>query len=318
MCIPVLESHINTYGGYFMKHEVVCKTCGSIKVYASALSAYNNRKRTHCVKCKVNFKKKWKDELTEEEYEKRMDEYKQKKRTESSGESNNMYGKTIFDVWVAKYGLVEAERRREEHRENSRNGNTFAMAGRSVYSVWLEKYGEEEANKRMEDMAEKKRVKSSGSKNPMFGKPSPMGSGYGWKGWYKGWYFRSLRELSYMINVIEKNNHKWEHAEERKYSINYTSYDGSERTYRADFIIDDTLMVEIKPKRLHSTPLVMLKKKAAEEFCKSRNMVYSIVDCDIDIKSIFDLFQKGEIILESRYKDRFTEYMKRKGVSGGE
>ena len=31
---------------------------------------------------------------------------------------------------------------------------------------------------------------SSGENNHMFGKPSPQGSGNGWSGWYKSWFFK--------------------------------------------------------------------------------------------------------------------------------
>jgi hypothetical protein len=53
----------------------------------------------------------------------------------------------------------------------------------------------------------------SGEKNFWFGKPSPVGSGNGWSGWYKGWYFRSLLELSFMIKVIERFKFSWKSAD---------------------------------------------------------------------------------------------------------
>jgi hypothetical protein len=68
--------------------------------------------------------------------------------------------------------------------------------------TYEELYGKEKANKMKNNLS----ILNSGSKNKMYGKPSPQGSGNGWSGWYKGWYFRSLIELSYMVNVIEK---KW-------------------------------------------------------------------------------------------------------------
>ena len=47
-----------------------------------------------------------------------------------------------------------------------------------------------------------------GPDNPQYGKPANYDSGAGWSGWYKNWYFRSIYELSFMINYIEKNNLK--------------------------------------------------------------------------------------------------------------
>jgi hypothetical protein len=36
----------------------------------------------------------------------------------------------------------------------------------------------------------------------MYGKPSPQGSGNGWSGWYKGKYFRSIMELSFIVEYL--------------------------------------------------------------------------------------------------------------------
>ena len=61
----------------------------------------------------------------------------------------------------------------------------------------------------------------------MFGRPTPQGSGNGWKGWYKGWFFRSLKELSYVVNVLEPNGDIWESAENIKIPyVNYPSHKG--------------------------------------------------------------------------------------------
>jgi len=121
-------------------------------------------------------------------------------------------------------------------------------------------------------------IKSSGENNPMYGKLSPNGSGNGWSGWYKGWFFRSLRELSYMIYVIERFSLKWKNAEQI-IKIKYINYDGSKRTYRPDFLIEDKYLVEIKPKSLQSSPLIILKSNAARIFCKDNNLIFKIREC---------------------------------------
>ncbi|MBR4316812.1 MAG: hypothetical protein IKP65_07630 [Alphaproteobacteria bacterium] len=45
----------------------------------------------------------------------------------------------------------------------------------------------------MIELKKKYSEKSKGKNNPMYGKPAPKGSGNGVSGWYKGWFFRSLR-----------------------------------------------------------------------------------------------------------------------------
>jgi len=151
---------------------------------------------------------------------------------------------------------------------------------------------------------------TSGKNNPMYGKPSPQGSGNGWSGWYKGWFFRSLMELSFMINVIERFNFKWESAENKKYKIEYKDWNNNERTYYADFILNEKYMIEIKPMKLHNSKSIILKKNAAIDFCKKNNLKYKLID-PIKILSKKDLINMIEIkdlkFLE-KYKEKFNNY----------
>ena len=71
---------------------------------------------------------------------------------------------------------------------------TKGRPGKSIYKIWLEKYGKEEADARWNEFKKKQSVLNSGKNNNMYGKPSPNGSGNGWKGWYKDYFFRSLLE----------------------------------------------------------------------------------------------------------------------------
>ena len=145
----------------------------------------------------------------------------------------------------------------------------------------------------------------------MYGKPSPQGSGNGWSGWYKGWFFRSIHELSYMINVIEKNGWKWESGEQKKFSIPYVDWEGKPRTYFADFVIDGKLLVECKPKRLHKSVAVQSKQKGAIEFCQKNGLTYQI-ECPIllstdEMKSLHD---SKKITLLDRYEVKYIERYK--------
>ena len=116
-------------------------------------------------------------------------------------------------------------------------GSNNPMYGKSFYDVWLKKYGKEVADQKMTEYRQKQSELNSGENNNMYGKPSPNGSGNGWSGWYNGWFFRSIRELSYMIKVIERYNLKWESGETNKWKIQYKDYDGLIRNYFPDFII---------------------------------------------------------------------------------
>lgn len=93
------------------------------------------------------------------------------------------------------------------------------MFGKTFYDIWVEKYGLEIANQKLIEFKNNRSKSSTGEKNPMFGKTSPTGSGNGWSGWYKDWYFRSINELSFMINVIERFKFTWVSGEKLKYKI---------------------------------------------------------------------------------------------------
>lgn len=183
------------------------------------------------------------------------------------------------------------------------------MYRKKIYDIWVEKYGIEEADRRELERRKKVSESTKGEKNWMFGKPAPQHSGNGWKGWYKGWFFRSLRELSYMISVIEKEGHSWKSAETVEFAVKYIDFEGQERSYFADFIINEKEMVEIKPERLHNSDKVTRKKMAAIKFCDKNNLEYKLIDCPIlDVRIIKNLIDNKLIIVHDRYVERMNKY----------
>jgi hypothetical protein len=140
----------------------------------------------------------------------------------------------------------------------------------------------------------------------MFGKPSPTGSGNGWSGWYKGWYFRSLRELTYMIKIIERFNLKWVSGESKKYKIKYQDFKGNDRNYFPDFIINNKYVVECKPKKLWGSDNVIRKTKAALNYCELNGLKYKKIDIGIlTDNEIKNLYIKGEIKFLPKYEEKF-------------
>ena len=127
-------------------------------------------------------------------------------------------------------------------------------------------YGKEKAAELKEKLSER----FSGENNPMFGKPSPKGSGNGWSGWYKNFYFRSLLELSFLI----REQRELKSAESIK--IPYIDFDGTARTYHPDFICENTL-IEIKPKKLLGTATNKLKFEAGKKFCENNDFQFKIL-----------------------------------------
>jgi len=200
---------------------------------------------------------------------------------------------------------------KEKIRKNAKRlyGKDNASFGKSVYQWWLEKHGKKIADKKQKELNEKRSISSRGKNNPMYGKPSPVGSGNGWSGWYKGWYFRSLHELSYVINHIEKNGQRWVSAEQKKYSIPYISFNGKERTYYADFVIDGSILIECKPKKLHNSKIVQLKKKWALKFCYKNGLTYKI-ECPtlLTKNELKNLHDTKKIRFLPRYEEKYKQY----------
>ena len=226
------------------------------------------------------------------------------------GESNPFYGKKHTDLTKEKMKNVNKDKSffqsKDYKQKQSINstGNKNPMYGKTVYQTWIDKYGKEKADLLKIDWLKKQSINSTGKKNPMYGKPSPQGSGNGWSGWYKSWYFRSLKELSYVVNVLEVNKDEWECA--GKIKIPYINWNGSERTYSPDFLVNKKSLIEIKPKRLIGSPSVLLKKEAAEEFCKKQNWDYFIVDPpEIDAQQIKLLYDQKLIKFTKRYEEKY-------------
>jgi len=184
------------------------------------------------------------------------------------------------------------------------------MRGNSYYKIWVQKYGVDKADEMNKECSLKKSVK--GEKNYWFGKTPPFGSGNGWSGWYNGWYFRSLLELSYMVNVIEKYGFNWETGESNKFKIVFKHKDVV-KNYFPDFVLNNKYMVECKPKRLWNTDLIINKKNAAEEFCQKNDLIYKLRDIPkMSDDEILSLYVNGELIWIERYRIKFQDRILKK------
>lgn len=154
-------------------------------------------------------------------------------------------------------------------------------------------------------MNKKKSLKSSGKNNPMYGKSPGHGSGTGISGWYKGWFFRSLRELTYVLKVLEPSGKPWKSIDGVvKYRIPYIDPEGKQRNYYPDFLVNEDTIVEIKPTKLQETPWNVLKFEAARNWCESQGLSYKVVDVNNLSGEEFDklFFDKTITLMEKWYK----------------
>lgn len=291
------------------KYQRNCPKCSKVidygTIYAMRNAERDNRKCKSCALSEHSNK----------------DEVKKQRSENMKGSKNPMYGKVgDANPFYGKSHTEAAISRMKEVRNNNSElykseefrkkmsevtiGKNNGMYGKSVYERWVELYGTDVANDKLFDMKEKISVKTSGENNPMYGKPAPTGSGNGWSGWYKGWYFRSILELSYMINIIERFNIPWVSAETNKYAIPYI-WEGVKKTYFADFILDNRYMVELKPTSLQKTKQNIAKFEHAEEFCKDKSLIYKVTDIPkIKKEQLIDLVKSGLVILTKKWNER--------------
>jgi TnsA-like endonuclease N terminal/NUMOD3 motif len=253
--------------------------------------------RDLCLSCKMR-----------EQYKKGLREEQKIKAGE--GARRALEGKTLEEIWGNK--RTKQFRKNHSTRMSGKNNPNFG----GLYShgfrdrplnikgkTFEEIYGDERATEYKKKLSRA----SSGKNNSMYGKPSPQGSGNGWSGWYKGKYFRSFLELSFIINVLEKQKLIWDTGERARYNIPYTDYKGTDRSYYPDFIIENSIIVEIKPHNLRNSKDILLKEEAAKKWCKKHNFEYRIIDeveklSDDEIRILHD----NELVkFINRYEEKF-------------
>ena len=117
-----------------------------------------------------------------------------------------------------------------------------------------------------------------------------------------------------MINVIEKQNLIWESGEQKKYRISYQDHNGTDRTYHCDFVINDQL-IEIKPKNLRNSKIVLIKEKSAIEWCLKHNFEYKLIlDTEFERLSrekIKKLHDNGTLKFTNRYEEKYNCFVQK-------
>jgi len=195
----------------------------------------------------------------------------------------------------------------QKQRDSARENLAKVTNTRPIFEIWKEKYSPEEVERKIQEFKDKQSFNNSGSKNKMYGKPSPQGSGNGWKGHYKGTFFRSLRELSMLVH-FEENNVLWVTGESKKYKILYIDPLGKERNYFPDFITD-TEIIECKPKRLWDSPNIKCKTLAAKIFAESIGLVFTLVDPPIiNYIKIVEMLTSGIIVCSKKYEEKIKAW----------
>jgi hypothetical protein len=203
-------------------------------------------------------------------------------------------GKTYEEI----YGIEKAiQFKKQKSLYNKSNPKVYKSLNlyntlHKKHKTYEEIYGIEKSLQIKNKLSQSGKGKHSmliGPRNPQYGKPAHKLSGKSSKGYYKDIFFRSIYELSFIINVLEKNNITWETGELKKHIIPYVTKQGVKRNYFPDFITEKEI-IEIKPASLINTEQNISKQQAAKIFAKQINKEYNVYT-----EKDFDLLKQNEI-----------------------
>lgn len=297
-----------------------CVVCGSETKYFKIKEVegkyYPAYRSTCSKKCtseqiKIDIKLGKRPSFTKEDGISVLDRYRKKYSEEEAIEK--------WNEWRNKQKIIY-ENRSAEWKENFKKAGPATakkkLKGTRLLDIYINKYGEDLGKIKYEEaFAKQKRIMQenfTGENNHQFGKPSSHKSGRGWSGYYvldnnKNIFFRSLLELSFIINVLEKYNIKWESGELKKFKISYI-INNKHRNYFPDFITNNSI-IEIKPSSLANTTENLLKREAAVRLSLKEGRTYKIFS-EKDFKQLsFDelvsLHDSKKIIFLDRIEEKY-------------
>lgn len=128
---------------------------------------------------------------------------------------------------------------------------------------------------------------------------------FGYIGYYKHYLFRSLMELSFILD--HEDDHTIESAEQ-SHRLDYY-FNGKKCRYYPDFILDGKVIVEIKPKHNWEDPKVVAKADAMHSFCTKNQMEYRLTDWPYDKSKIWALVKDGTVRIINRSPEVVAKYL---------
>jgi hypothetical protein len=231
------------------------------------------------------------------------------------GKPSKSKGKTYEELYGAELAKIKKQkvsdgacRGEKNHMYRSGKWGGKNEKYNAHLAAWKgKKFEEIFGHEKAKEIRKKLSVKSSGKNNPMYGKPSPVGSGNGWSGWYKNIYFRSILELSYLKHLIDSRI-SFENGEYKKYQIPYKAF-GVDRTYSPDFYLVETdEYIDVKPKKLVNSRSNKLKFEAAKN--KHGDKFRILTEDEIvrlETPDIIKLLLSGDLKFIKRYEEKLKE-----------
>lgn len=195
------------------------------------------------------------------------------------------------------------------------------MYGRHDHVHGLQRYARERVGKTLEEvhgeeLASELRASRSlhaqGTNNPAFGKVYANG-GKSVKGYYKGFFFRSLLEYSFMKHLEQRGLSLQDDVEYERFVVPYM-LNGRPRTYRIDFFVKpDNTVYEVKPAYVLKRSTTQEPKwDAARELLLQSGIQFRVVT-ELDFPKIaFDVARLDSNVV---WKEETFKYFRSTNVS---
>lgn len=124
-------------------------------------------------------------------------------------------------------------------------------------------------------------------------------------GYYKNQLFRSMNELSFIVNFLEKRNIEYISGESYIFHIPY-QFEGKNRKYFPDFITDKYIF-EIKPKKFWTGDKTQAKALAAKEYASTKGVKYRMLEYPIIIDPIIEKVKLKQITFTAKGQIKFNK-----------
>jgi len=228
---------------------------------------------------------------------------------------------STYSYWVKKYGVEGANEKDQEYRKTM--SETILSADMSHQKEVARKlriaYNHSCQGKTLEEIhgiekakmiREKISIKTRGSNNPAYGKVY-MNGGKSVKGWYKGIFFRSLLEYSFMKFLEQKGISLKNDLECECFQVPYV-FNNHERTYRIDFYVkSEKTVYEIKQFYALQQSSNIIKWQAANAYFEQRGLNFRVVTERDFLKIPFDVaYQDVDVIWNKKSFMYFKSYEK--------
>lgn len=193
--------------------------------------------------------------------------------------------------------------------------------GKSIKQTLIDKYGPDIGLQKYKQWSQKlsEHGFQAGELNPSFGKSPPHNSGKSYKGWYKGIFFRSTLELSFILKYEIENSYLPIVADDKTYRLSYTDGYGKLRTYVPDFVdLSSKIIFELKSAAFVLNEINILKAAAAQKQFEKEGFYYKIItekdvdnfNCDNFISKLKHLHDTKVIQLTDKSLDKLYKRLK--------